>query len=200
MYYDFRPSVSIKPEDVIPIDKNIGFRTHMEPIKRLWDQGKVAIIHGIGYPNPNRSHFRSMDIWHTALPEDIGSEGWLGRTVRDLDPKSENPAKAVNFGRGLPRALQCRGIPVASVGDLATYGIMTDIEDLKLREYALDSFSKMYGGIQGKDAVMDFLGQTGLDALKGADILRQAPEAYSSTVEYADNPIANALKLSLIHI
>ena len=194
LYYDFRPSVSVKPEDVIQIDQNIGFRTHMEPIKRLWDQGKVAIIHGIGYPNPNRSHFRSMDIWHTALPEDVGSEGWLGRTVRDLDPKSENPAKAVNFGRGLPRALQCRGIPVASVGDLATYGIMTDIEDLKLREYALDSFSKMYGGIQGKDAVMDFLGQTGLDALKGADILRQAPESYSSTVEYADNPMADALK------
>ena len=67
LYYDFRGTINIRPEDVLPIDDETGFRPGMEPIKRLWDEGKVAIIHGIGYPNPNRSHFRSMDIWHTAL-------------------------------------------------------------------------------------------------------------------------------------
>ena len=165
----------------------------MGAIKRLWDQGKVAIINGIGYPQPNRSHFRSMDIWHTAEPEKIGTEGWLGRVIREIDPKKENVLTAVNFGRGLPRALGLRGVPVASVGDLETYGLFPDIEDEKLRKYALDAFAKMYGG-EVKDPVMDFLGQTGTDALKGADILRTAPEKYDSTIEYAANPMAQSLK------
>jgi uncharacterized protein (DUF1501 family) len=83
---------------------------------------------------------------------------------------------------------------VASVGNLETYGLFPDLEDEWLKKYALEAFSKMYGGDQGKDAVMDFLGQTGRDALKGADILRTAPAKYSSNVEYAANPIAQSLR------
>ena len=194
LYYDFRPEIAIDPESVLKLDDKVGFRPGLEPIKRLWDEGKVAIIHGIGYPNPNRSHFRSMDIWHTALAEEVGTEGWLGRAMRDLDPRGENVLTGVNFGRGLPRAMGCPGVPVASVGNLETYGLFPDMQDQALREYALETFGKMYGGAQGKDAVMGFLGQTGLDALKGADILRTAPGVYQSTVEYASNPIAQALK------
>ena len=194
LYYDFRPEIAIDPDSVLKLDDKVGFRPGLEPIKRLWDEGKVAIIHGIGYPNPNRSHFRSMDIWHTALAEEVGTEGWLGRAMRDLDPKGENVLTGVNFGRGMPRAMGCPGVPVASVGNLETYGLFPDMQDQALREYALETFGKMYGGAQGKDAVMGFLGQTGLDALKGADILRTAPGVYQSTVEYASNPIAQALK------
>jgi uncharacterized protein (DUF1501 family) len=80
------------------------------------------------------------------------------------------------------------------VGNLETYGLFPDIQDQALRDYALDTFRKMYGGAQGKDAVMGFLGQTGMDAVKGADILRTAPGKYASTVEYAANSIAQALK------
>ena len=193
-YYDFRPSVRIEQETVLPLDDKLGFNPNMVPIKRLWDEGKVAMINGIGYPSPNRSHFRSMDIWHTAEPEKIANEGWLGRAIRELDPKAENVLTGVNFGRGLPRALGCRGVPVASVGNLETYGLFPDVQDEKLRKYALEAFAKMYGGDKGKDAVMDFLGQTGTDALKGADILRTAPARYSSSVEYAANPIAESMK------
>ena len=194
MYYDSRPSVSIEPQNVLRIDGEVGFRPGMESMKRLWDEGSLAIVNGIGYPSPDRSHFRSMDIWHTALPEDIGTEGWLGRAIREMDPKGENVLTGVNFGRGLPRALGCRGVPVASVGNLETYGLFTDMEDERLRKFALDTFGKMYGGAQGKGAVMDFLGQTGRDALKGADILKTAPAKYTSGVEYAANPIAQSLK------
>ena len=123
LYYDFRPNVHLDAEAVLPIDDNFGFNPNMGSIKALWDQGKVAIINGIGYANPNRSHFRSMDIWHTAEPDAIATEGWLGRTIRDLDPKAENVLTGVNFGRGLPRALACKGVPVASVGNLETYGV-----------------------------------------------------------------------------
>ena len=193
-YYDFRGSIKIDPEDVIPIDDEIGLRPGLNSMKRLWDQGKVAIIHGIGYANPNRSHFRSMDIWHTALPEDIGNEGWLGRTTRDLDPKGENVLTAVNFGRGLPRALGCRGVPVASVGNLETYGLFPDMQDEDLRKFALDTFSKMYGAAGAGGPVMEFLGQTGMDAMKGADILRTAVERYQSNVEYAGNSIASSMR------
>ena len=184
----------VAPDQVLDIGGGLGFRPQMVPIKRLWDEGKVAVINGIGYPNPNRSHFRSMDIWHTALPDDIGQEGWLGRVIRELDPKGDNVLTGVNFGRGLPRALGLRGVPVASVGNLDTYGLFPDIQDEALRKYALDAFAMMYGGARGKDAVMDFLGQTGLDALRGADILRTAPAKYSSSIEYADNPIAQSMR------
>ena len=193
-YYDYRPIVRIEQDRVLPLDDTHAFNPDMAPIKSLWDQKKVAVINGIGYPNPNRSHFRSMDIWHTAEPDDIGTEGWLGRAIREIDPEGENVLTGVNFGRGLPRALGCRGVPVASVGNLETYGLFPDVQDERLRKYALEAFAKMYGGGKGKDAVMDFLGQTGSDALKGADILRTAPAQYKSSVEYADNPIAQSLR------
>ena len=95
LYYDFRSLTHHDPEDVLKIDDTLGFGPTMGPIKELWDEGKVAIIHGIGYPRPDRSHFRSMDIWHTAEPEEISQEGWLGRAVRDMDPKTENVLTAV---------------------------------------------------------------------------------------------------------
>jgi len=192
-YYDYRPTVNIDQDSVLPIDDNYGFNSNMAPIKELYDQGKVAVINGIGYPNPNRSHFRSMDIWHTAEPDDVATEGWLGRATRDIDPTGENVLTAVNFGRGLPRALGVRGVPVASVGNLETYGLFPDLKDETLRKYALEAFAKMYGGERGRDPVMDFLGQTGMDALKGADLLRTALDKYSSNVEYAADPIAQSL-------
>ena len=105
LYLDNRPNVRIDTNRVIPINDKIGFNPTMAPIKSLYDEGKVAIIQGVGYPNPSRSHFRSMDIWHTCEPDQVGDEGWLGRTVRDLDPGKENVLTGVNFGRGLPRSL-----------------------------------------------------------------------------------------------
>ena len=193
-YYDHRATVRLEHEALLPITADLAFNPSMAAMQRLWEQGSVAVVNGIGYPTPNRSHFRSMDIWHTAEPHEIGKEGWLGRATRVLDPHGENVLTAVNFGRGLPRALGCRGVPVASVGNLETYGLFPDLKDQALREYALRSFAKMYGGERGRDAVMDFLGQTGTDALKGADTLKTAPDRYSSSVEYAADPIAQSLK------
>tara|TARA_B110000263_G_C15276430_1_gene496091 strand:+ start:41 stop:1174 length:1134 start_codon:yes stop_codon:yes gene_type:complete len=193
-YYDSRTTVNIPQERVIPINDQLGFNPSMGPIKSLWDEGKVAVINGIGYEHPNRSHFRSMDIWHTAEPDTIGKEGWLGRAIRDIDPLGENVLTGINFGRGLPRALACPGVSVASVGDLATYGLFPDVQDEELRMFTLEAFSKMYGGAAGRDPVMDLLGQTGKDALLGADILRTAPSLYSSSVEYAPDALAQNVK------
>ncbi|MFB3119586.1 MAG: DUF1501 domain-containing protein, partial [Stenotrophomonas maltophilia] len=116
LYYDNRPNVRIPEDQVLPINDTLGFNPNMAPLKRLYDEGKVAVIQGVGYPTPNRSHFRSMDIWHTCEPEKMADEGWLGRAIRDLDPNKENVLTGVNFGRGLPKALAAPGVPVASVG------------------------------------------------------------------------------------
>lgn len=193
-YYDSRPKVHIPQDQVIPLNDEIGFNPSMGPMKRLWDEGKVAVINGIGYENPNRSHFRSMDIWHTAEPEAIGTEGWLGRAVRDIDPQGENVLTAVNFGRGLPRALGCPGVSVASVGDLETYGLFPDIADEELRMFTLEAFARMYGNVAGRDPVMSLLSKTGQDAYVGADILRTAPAQYSSNVEYRADSLSQNVK------
>jgi len=167
----------------------------MGPMKNLWDAGKMAIINGIGYPKPNRSHFRSMDIWHTAESDHIADSGWLGRTIRELDPGGENVITGINFGRGLPRALHCKGVPVASVGNLETYGLMPDIADRATRDLAVDVFARMYGPDDSRDSVLQAISETGMGAYLGADILRAAPEAYSSTIEFeSDVPIAQNLR------
>ena len=193
-YRDNRPTVGIPADQVLHIDDQFGFNPALPEIKSLYDAGKVAVINGIGYPTPNRSHFRSMDIWHTCEPEKVGTEGWLGRVIRDLDPRAENVLTGVNFGRGLPRAMALTGVPVASVAVLETYGVLTGIVNEPERSQALDIFARMYSPTVGLGATMDYLGQTGLDALKGADILKAAPDMYTSSVEYAETGIARNLQ------
>ena len=201
LYYDNRPSVRVPEGQALDINGYVGLNPNMGPMKRLYDEGKMAIIQGVGYANPNRSHFRSMDIWHTCEPDKQGTEGWLGRAIREIDPDKENVLTGVNFGRGLPRALAAPGVPVASVGNLATYGVLTGIEADEQRSEALDIFSKMYSPTIGRSAVVDYLSQTGMDALKGADVLSTAPEAYSSGVEYGDDVVAQYMKnIAQVHL
>ena len=103
LYYDYRGTVGIPEDDVLRIDDRYGFHPAMGPLKELWDQRKVAIVAGVGYPNPVRSHFRSMDIWHTSEPDKVATEGWLGRAVRELDSRSENPPYGGKFWHRTPQ-------------------------------------------------------------------------------------------------
>jgi uncharacterized protein (DUF1501 family) len=210
LYYDNRKTVCVAQEDVLHIDDHFGFHPAMAALKPFWDEGKMAIISGIGYPNPNYSHFRSMDIWYTAEPDKISTDGWLGKVVQEIDPAAENVLTAVNFGRGLPRALALSGVPVASVAQLDSYGLLTSLSGVDQRNSALEVFSCMYDdGINDEGdvkqlqpvhaddpmaEVMRYMGQTGLDAQKGAEILSTALGKYSSTVEYPSSQIAANLK------
>ena len=201
VYYDSRPTVVIPQDqvlpiddDLLPIDDDLAFNPNAAPLKEMYDAGKVAVVQGIGYANSSRSHFRAMDIWHTCEPVKVGTEGWLGRTIREIDPQKENVLTAVNIGRGLPRALSAPGVPVTSVGDLDNVGLMTSIEERERRDKALDMFKKMYAPAIGSGPVMEYLAQTGSDVYTGADVLKQAPAMYESDVEYADNSIAKSLK------
>ena len=193
-YRDARPTIAVPEDQIIPLTDELGLHPTMGPLKKYWDEGKLAVFVGIGYPTPSYSHFRSMDIWHTCEPEAIGTEGWLGRATKQLDQNSENVLTAVNFGRGLPRALVMDGVPVASVGNLETYGLLTGIEGENQRNDALEVFGRMYAPAIGTGAVMDYIHQTGTDALKGADILSTAPDKYTSSVEYSSTAIGQYMK------
>ena len=200
IYHDNRKAVAFKENQVLPIDGGVGLNPAMGLLKDMYDQGNMAIIHGIGYPDSPRSHFRSMDIWHTCEPETLGTEGWLGLATRDIDPNKENIVTTVSFGPSLFRALVLPGVPVACVDNLESYGLLTGITGQQQREQILDRFSRMYAPEMGNDIVTEYLGQTGLEAMKGADILKVAPESYSSSIEYADTTIAKKLRgISQIH-
>ena len=193
-YRDNRPAVGVAEDRILPISDKIGFHPEMGPMKRIYDQGKMAVIHGVGYHNSPRSHFRSMDIWHTCEPDKLGTEGWLGRASRDIDPNKENVVTTVSFGPSLPRALALPGVPVACVDDLDTFGMLPGITETAQRSKILDRFTRLYSPTIGSGFVMDYLSQTGLDSLKAADILKVAPAQYSSTVEYPDTALARKLR------
>ncbi|HZA25940.1 MAG TPA: DUF1501 domain-containing protein, partial [Dehalococcoidia bacterium] len=200
-YRENRPVVGVPENRILKINDKIGFHPEMGPMKNLYEQGKVAIVHGVGYQNSPRSHFRSMDIWHTCEPDKLGTEGWLGRATRDIDPNKENVVTTVSFGPSLFRALALPGVPVACVDDLESFGMLTGITEEQQPNKILDRFTRLYSPTIGSGFVMEYLGQTGLDSLKAADILKAAPERYSSTVEYPDTPLARKLKgIAQVHL
>ena len=195
LYYDNRPVVKYEQEDIIKINDEIGLMPTMGPIKEMYDQGKVAIVPGVGYANSPRSHFRSMDIWHTCEPDKVGTEGWAGRLSRELDPNKENVLTAINFGHGLPRALAVPGVPVSGhrrSGHLraadghqrpgpAGQGSGPGSRGCTRRRWA--------GASSTTTCV-----PPAPDAMVGADIVKVAPERYSSNVEYPNSPIAMHLR------
>ena len=201
-YYDYRPNTGIAEDQLLPIDGSLGFHPAMGPIKELYDSGNVAIVQGIGYPVPDRSHFRSMDIWHTAEPTKFSSEGWLGRAIRELDPDSKNVVTGVSFGQGLPRAMVAPGTPVIAVAQLENYGLLTTLPGERQRK-AVATFERMYAPEETAEAsmILNHLGETGQYALEGASLLRAAPETYTSNVEYAGDQLSQSLRgIAQVHL
>ena len=202
LYYDFRPTTGITEDNVIPLDGRFGLHPAMGRIKDLWDQGNVAVVNGIGYPKPDRSHFRSMDIWHTAEPEKLIAEGWLGRVIRELDPQKQNVCTGVSFGTGMPRAMYLSGTPAMSVSQLEGYGLLMTLSGEKQRR-ALNAFTRMYmpEEFEEQNMMLEHIGQTGIDAMTGADLLKAAPLGYQSNVEYAPDPLSQSLRgIAQVHL
>jgi len=102
IYFSSRPDISYKAETMLPLDAELALNPNMAGIKGLWDQKKVAIIRGVGYPKPDHSHFSSMAKWQSASPERHVSSGWLGRW---LDSQPEDPMLAISLGSVLPPML-----------------------------------------------------------------------------------------------
>jgi len=82
--------------DILPLTDSLGLHPALGKLKGLYDEGMLAVVQGVGYPNPNRSHFRSMDIWHTAKPETMERSGWLGRYLDACQCGQDQPLPAVS--------------------------------------------------------------------------------------------------------
>jgi uncharacterized protein (DUF1501 family) len=98
-YHDTRPDLAYAPEEVLPLDGQFALNPALQGLAQLWRTRRLAIVRGVGYPNPDRSHFRSMDIWQTASPKQPVPTGWIGRW---LDAGGDDPLRAVNIGAVLP--------------------------------------------------------------------------------------------------
>ncbi len=99
VYHDARPELAYAPGDVLALDGQLGLNPALKGLAQQWNNRKLAIVRGVGYPQPDHSHFRSMDIWQTASPSEPVSTGWIGRW---LDATGNDPLRAVNIGTVLP--------------------------------------------------------------------------------------------------
>jgi uncharacterized protein (DUF1501 family) len=98
-YHDARPELAYAPGDVLHLDDQLGLNPACKGLAQMWSDKKLAIVRGVSYPQPDHSHFRSMDIWQTASPTEPVSTGWIGRW---LDTAGDDPLRAVNIGSVLP--------------------------------------------------------------------------------------------------
>ena len=102
LYYSSRPDISYAADNVLKLDDQLGLNPAMTGIKTMWDQKKVAIVRGVGYPKPDRSHFTSMAIWQSGAPITKLNSGWLGRWV---ESQEVDPMLAISLGSVLPPLL-----------------------------------------------------------------------------------------------
>ncbi len=193
-YYDARPLVHVPEGKSLPFTDTLAFHPAAAPLRDMYLAGDVAIVQGIGYENSSRSHFRAMDIMHTCEPLKISTEGWLAKVVKEIDPQGSNPLTAVSFGRGLPRALAAPGVTATSVDNLDNYGLLNTVQVAEQRQEDLQFFKRMYTPAIGTGMVLDYLAHTGNGVLAGADMLKVAPQLYSSTVTYPDCAIGKSLR------
>lgn len=106
-YYELRPDIAIKESEVLKVSDELGFNPSLGDLQYLYDEGWLSIINNVGYPNPNRSHFRSMDIWHTASDaRSYLTTGWLGRYLDSQCTGCDSPHFGLEFGQGLSLALK----------------------------------------------------------------------------------------------
>jgi uncharacterized protein (DUF1501 family) len=194
LYAQLRPQIGVGSGDVIALRDGVGLHPGLQPLKPIYDAGQMAVIQGVGYPNPNRSHFRSMEIWHTATPERFERTGWLGRYLDGCDCGEENPLTAVNSGDILNRSFWTDMSLVPAIGNLATFQYQTDPRFGRDRSAQLQAISNIYSMAGAWRPYEDLIRQTTLRALAGADMLKSIAAAYETPIEYPQTPFATSLK------
>src|ERR1700728_4209580 len=101
-YYQLRPALAIDRNEVLAIDRNVGLNPGMQSVKALYDKGMVAIVQGVGYPDPDHSHFRSTKFWQPAAPDRYEHTGWLGRYFDQAEFARGSLFKGVAVSKVLP--------------------------------------------------------------------------------------------------
>ena len=190
-YYSRRPKLAIPAAQVLPLDSAVGLHPSMTGLKALFDDGKLAVVQGVGYPNPNRSHFRSRDIWHTAEPEKIGSDGWLAKYMTHYP--NGTSFQGINVGGKVPKALVSGEGSSPSIQSVDTYKVETDRRYPKDSDNKNDAFQEIIGQ-QDQYPLQEYVTQTALDATLSSIQLLEGQQNYQSTIEYPPTVFAQNLQ------
>jgi uncharacterized protein (DUF1501 family) len=191
IYRKSRPKLAIPADEVLRINDDLGFHPQAAGLKSLYDDGLLAVVQGVGYPNANRSHFKSTDIWETASPEGRMHTGWIGRYF-DHECAGSDPCPPQ---RGV--ALKAEA-PLAMQGEAFRGVTFTNPQSLQWRrerqEVMFDAFKKL--GAPESNAPMTelaYLRRTALDARLSATEIRAASRG-EAQVNYPQFPFAQALR------
>lgn len=185
-YYTWRPTIGIPENDILKLTEQVGLHPSLSGVQKLYKEGKVAIIQNVGYPNPNRSHFRSMDIWQSASPDDAMRYGWIGRHFDHMmEMGSLNPVVALGLSTEKPLAL---------TGTKASIPCFASLVDLKSMVGDPDA-EKMLRDIQGMDTpkheVVKEANNTALDAMS---ILNKQLATFQPKEDYGDHSFGRGFK------
>jgi uncharacterized protein (DUF1501 family) len=185
IYYQLRPNIAVHPGQVIPITDELGLNAGMKAMQTLYDNGELAIINNVGYPNPDRSHFRSMDIWHSASDSDVYLKtGWLGRMLDTCCPHDAGQYFGLEAGVMLSLALK---------GDRMKGMAVEDID--RLYRTARDPFLSNVATVHHSDGdSVDYLYKTLIDTRKSAAYLKEKADLQKTSGEYPQNTLAYDLK------
>ena len=185
VYLQNRRNTGIPEDQVLKLDDRFGLHPAMGGMKSLWDQGKMSIVHGVGYPNPSFSHFRSMDIYQTANPEGKADEGWLAKLVKGSVDRRGHPFAGFAAGGTLPPALMSPDYPIPAVSNVDNYKILPDPrygQDAGSRQ---DALVKLYQNYPGGAPFAQVLQSTEEGTLSSVDQLQKAHAAYKPAATMA---------------
>jgi uncharacterized protein (DUF1501 family) len=194
-YASLRPSLGFPTSEVLQLTDSVGLNPNLAKLKALYDQGKVAIVQGVGYPNPNRSHFRSMDIWHSASPETFERSGWLGRYVGACQCAQDNALPAISVGDQLNSLFWTNTTLVPAVASIGAFSFLTDTKYKNDRTYQMQSLQNIYSQAGNWSDHESLIRRGTLQALQGSDELQKVAAAYTTSVQYPNNGLAAQLKL-----
>ncbi|HEX6513296.1 MAG TPA: transcriptional initiation protein Tat, partial [Chloroflexota bacterium] len=191
-YAQSRPTLAVPQDQVLQLDANVGLHPNLKALKALFDQKALAVVQGVGYPNPNRSHFQSMQIWQTASPDNSQQTGWLGRY--DEANLQGQRLGALNFGEQLPRTFWTEHTVVPSIGSLNNYQFLTDPKAPDDKQAQIDAINKIFNNPVGRDAP-DFFRQSAIDAFQTATDLKAAVAGSKSAAQYPTTALGRQLQL-----
>jgi uncharacterized protein (DUF1501 family) len=194
-YLKMRPTLGLPHTKVLPLDTHLGLHPNLQPLKKLWDAGHLAIVEGVGYPNQSLSHFQAMDIWQTLDLNGTGSQGWLGKLVSGLVDQEGHPFKAIDIGVQTAQALQSISTQVPTIASIKNYRIYPDPVDTDGGNARLQALMKLYNSYPGTAPYAALLDTTALSAQDGSRQLRQADTIYRPAVTYPTGPFADGLKV-----
>lgn len=191
-YRKSRPTLAIPQTDVLKINDSLGFHPSARGLADLMEDNRLAIVQGVGYDNPNRSHFESMDIWHTCQrKDDTRTTGWLGRYLDASQADKSGVSLAFHLGHEKqPFALTSSGTSVPSISSLESFRL-NDSGDKDVRS----TISKLASSDREEtDSILGFLQSTTTVALEASQRVEQASRDYKTPVAYPENDLATKLK------